>query len=68
MVGGSDSALNQFKEITGNQKAIYYYCASNEKKFGLCKASTVRNIYNMIGVLQSSDFFFQVFSSESKRP
>ena len=66
MVGRSESALNQFKEIPENQKAIYYYCASNEKKIGLCKASTVRKIYNMIGVLQSRNFFFQS-SAQSQR-
>ena len=32
MISGPWNALNQFKEITGNQKAIYYHCASNEKK------------------------------------
>lgn len=57
MVGEPWNALNQFKEITGNHKATYYHHSSNEKKFGLCKASKVRKIYKMIGVLQSLVFF-----------
>ena len=59
VVAGLKGALNEFKEITGNQKAMYCHCASNEKKISLCKASKVLEIYNMAGVMQLRDLFFK---------
>ena len=37
VVAGLKGALNEFKEITGNQKAMYCHCASNEKKIVYAK-------------------------------
>ena len=58
MAGKLQGASNQFKESTGNQKAIYYPRALHELNLCLCEVSRVPEIYNMICVMQLFGLFW----------
>ena len=66
MSGKQKGASNQFCEITGNKKAVYFHCASHELNLCLSKASKVLQIHNMVRTMQSVCLSFK-FSAKHQR-
>ena len=48
-----------FCSETGNDKVVYFHCASHELNLCLSKASKVPQIYNMISIRQALGIFFK---------
>lgn len=59
MAGKEKGAANQFRVKTGNEKAIYFHCASHKLNLALSKASKVSEVHNMVCLMQSVGLFFK---------
>ena len=66
MAGKEKGAANQFRVKTGNEKAIYFHCASHKLNLALSKASKVSEVHNMVCLMQSVGLFFK-FSAKRQR-
>ena len=59
MSGKLKGAAAIFCSETGNDKAVYFHCASHELNLCLSKASKVPQIYHMISTMQAFEMFFK---------
>ena len=66
MLGKKKGASNQFCEITGNKKTVYFHCASHELNLCLSKASKVPEVHDTVSTMQSLNLSFK-YSAKRER-
>ena len=66
MTGKEKGAAVNFFSETGNEKAVYFDCASHELNLSLSKASKILQVMNMFSTMQMLGIFFK-YSSKRQR-